>query len=197
MLVALILAHPQGDSYCHSLAERAAAGLRAGGHEVVVVDLYGQGFRAAMTGEERSAYHGDEPICDPLVEASADLIGRAEALVFVYPTWWTGLPAILKGWLERVMVPGVAFRFDERSGKVRPALSNIRHIVGVSTYEETHSAVRITNDNGRRTITRALRVNCGFRTRTHWFGIFDVFDKSDLERREFAGRVERELTELR
>ena len=43
-------------------------------------------------------------------------------LVFVYPTWWSGLPAILKGWLERVMVPGVGFVFDEQTGKVRPGL---------------------------------------------------------------------------
>ena len=51
-------------------------------------------------------------------------------MVFVYPTWWSGLPAILKGWLDRVMVPGVGFRFDEQ-GKVKPGLHQVRRIVGL------------------------------------------------------------------
>ena len=53
--------------------------------------------------------------------------------MFVYPTWWSGLPAILKGWLERVMVPGVGFTFDSRTGKVKPGLTHVRRIVGIST----------------------------------------------------------------
>ena len=54
--------------------------------------------------------------------------------MFVYPTWWSGLPAVLKGWLERVMVPGVGFTFDAQSGKVQPGLRHVRRIVGISTY---------------------------------------------------------------
>ena len=80
-----------------------------------------------MTAEERDAYHGESPICDPLVERYADIVGRAGALVFVYPTWWSTLPAILKGWLERVMVPGVSFRFDERTGKVQAGARQRAH----------------------------------------------------------------------
>ena len=134
MRVAVILANPNPDSFAHELARRAAVGLRAGGHEVESVDLYAMGFRAAMSTEEREAYHGRTPILDPMVRAQADLVRSVDALVFVYPTWWSGLPAILKGWLERVMVPGVGFRFDERSGKVRPGLTNVRRLIGISTY---------------------------------------------------------------
>lgn len=197
MLVALVVAHPSPDSFCHALAARAAAGLRAGGHEVHVIDLYDTGFRVAMTAEERQAYHGDRPILDPIVEEHADLVTRAQALVFVYPTWWSGLPAILKGWLERVMVPGVGFRFDERTHKVRPGLGQVRHIIGISTYGSPRSYVRLINDNGRRTLTRALRMSCGLRARPRWFGLYAI-DTSTLEaREEFAARVEREMAALR
>lgn len=197
MLVALVVAHPSPASYCHALAARAAAGLRAGGHEVHVIDLYDTGFRVAMTAEERQAYHGDRPILDPIVEEHADLVTRAQALVFVYPTWWSGLPAILKGWLERVMVPGVGFRFDERTHKVRPGLGQVRHIIGISTYGSPRSYVRLINDNGRRTLTRALRMSCGLRARPRWFGLYAI-DTSTLEaREEFAARVEREMAALR
>jgi putative NADPH-quinone reductase len=197
VLVALVVAHPSPDSYCHALAARAAAGLRAGGHDVEVIDLYGAGFRVAMTAEERRAYHGETPILDPMVAEHADLVTRAEALVFVYPTWWSGLPAILKGWLERVMVPGVAFRFDERTHKVRPGLGQARHIIGISTYGSPRSYVRLINDNGRRTLTRALRMSCGFRARPTWFGFYAIDTSTLAAREEFAARVEREMAALR
>jgi NAD(P)H dehydrogenase (quinone) len=197
MFVAVVLAHPSPDSYCHALAARAASGLRAGGHTVEVLDLYGEQFTVAMTAAERHAYHGEEPILDPLVARHADIVQRAGALVFVYPTWWSGLPAILKGWLERVMVPGVAFRFDERTDKVRPALGNVAHIVGISTYGSPKRYVRIINDNGRRTLTRALRMSCGHRTKTHWLGLYALDTSSATQRTEFAAQVERTMADLR
>jgi putative NADPH-quinone reductase len=124
-------------------------------------------------------------------------VTAAEALVFVYPTWWSGLPAVLKGWLERVMVPGVGFRFDERTGKVRPGLGQMRHLVGISTYGSPWSYVRFVNDNGRRIITRALRLSCGFRVRSRWLGLYAIDTSTRTERDEFAARVEREMAGLR
>lgn len=197
MLTAVVVAHPSADSYCRTLAARAVAGLHAAGHDVVVLDLYDEGFRVAMTAEERHAYHGDEPIVDPMVARHADVVTRAEALVFVYPTWWSGLPAILKGWLERVMVPGVGFRFDERSGKVRPGLGQVRHIIGISTYGSPRSYVRLINDNGRRTLTRALRLSCGLGVRTRWLAMYAIDTSTPSAREEFAARVEREMAALR
>ena len=75
-----------------------------------------------MSPDERLAYHSDRPILDPLAERHAGIVKQAEALVFVYPTWWSTMPAILKGWLERVLVPGVGFVFDEQPPRApRPA----------------------------------------------------------------------------
>ena len=68
-----------------------------------------------------------------MVERYAGIVKQAEALVFVYPTWWSTMPAILKGWLERVMVPGVGFVLDEKQ-HVRRGLKQVRRIVGISTY---------------------------------------------------------------
>lgn len=196
MDVLVVVAHPSPESFCHELTRRATAGLRAGGHRVEVLDLCAVGFRAAMTAEERAAYHTDEPIRDEMVAHHAELVRRADGIVFVYPNWWSGLPAVLKGWLERVLVPGVAFRFDGR-GRVRPGLGRLRHIVGVCTYGSPRSYVRSVNDNGRRILTRALRMSCGWRTRTRWFGLYAVDTSSAAARTEFAARVERELADLR
>jgi NAD(P)H dehydrogenase (quinone) len=194
---AVVLAHPRRDSYAHALAQRAVHGLQVAGHSVEVVDLYAEGFQAAMSEAERDAYHGDEPILDPLVQASADLVRSVDALIFVYPTWWSGLPAILKGWMERILVPGVGFTFNERTGKVRPGLTNVRHLVGISTYGSPKSLVRVINDNGRRTIMRALRLSCGSGVRTHWHGLYAIDTSTVEQRAEFAAGVERSMTELR
>lgn len=83
MRVAVILAHPNPDSFAHELARRAAAGLVAGGHDVELVDLHAIGFRAAMSTEEREAYHGESPILDPIVQEHADLVRSVDTLVFV------------------------------------------------------------------------------------------------------------------
>jgi putative NADPH-quinone reductase len=197
MLALVVVAHPSTDSYCRALAGRAEAGLAAAGHEVIVLDLYELGFRAAMTSEEREAYHGDAPILDPMVAEHAGLVRRAEAIVFVYPTWWSGLPAILKGWLERVLVPGVGFVLDERTNKVRPGLGQMRRLVGISTYGSPKWYVRLVNDNGRRIVTRALRMSCGFRVRTSWLGLYAIDTSTAAQRIEFLALVERRMAELR
>jgi putative NADPH-quinone reductase len=194
---AVVLAHPRADSYAHALAQRAVDGLQAAGHRVDVIDLYADGFRAAMSEAEREAYHGDQPILDPLVQTSADLVRIVDALIFIYPTWWSGLPAILKGWMERVMVPGVGFTFEERTGKVRPGLTNVRHLIGISTYGSPKSIVRVVNDNGRRTIMRALRLSCGFGVRTRWHGLYAIDTSTGGQRAEFAAHIERSMTDLR
>jgi putative NADPH-quinone reductase len=197
MQALIVVAHPCDDSFTHAAAARAEAGLRAAGHAVEVVDLYAIDFRVAMSPEERHAYHGDEPLIDEQTREHARLVDRAECLVFVYPTWWSGHPAVLKGWLERVMVPGVAFVFDDETGKIRPGLRHVRRLVGISSYGSRWWAVKLVNDNGRRTITRALRLSCGRRARTTWLGMYGIDTASDSDRRQFLDRVEAKMGQLR
>ncbi len=191
----VVVAHPCHDSFSHAAAAAAVRGLRDAGHSVTVVDLYEQGFRAAMSREERAAYDTDEPILDPQVREHADRLREAQILVFVYPTWWSGLPAILKGWLERVMVPGVGFRFDHR-GKVRPGLAHVRRIVGISCYGSHRATVKLVNDNGRRVICRALRMSCGVRTRVSWMALYSMDRATDARRHAFLSSVERRMAAL-
>jgi putative NADPH-quinone reductase len=195
MRVVVVVAHPNPDSFGQAIAATATATLVDGGHEVTLLDLYDEGFRAAMSPEERAAYHADEPILDPVVQRHAEHVKRAEALVFVYPTWWSTVPAILKGWLERVMVPGIGFYFDDRQ-RVRPGLMHVRRIVGISTYRASWPYVKLINDNGRRTVLRVLRLNTALRTRRSWLALYKMDGRTDDERAEFLRRVERKLRSL-
>jgi putative NADPH-quinone reductase len=123
-----------------------------------------------------------------VIAEHAEVVKQAQILVFVYASSMYTLPARLKGWLERVMVPGVAFRFNS-DGKVRPALGSVRKIVGIATYDQSWWKVKLVNDNGRRILCRALRLNTGFRTRTRWVGVYGGGDPI-----EATGKIARALS---
>jgi NAD(P)H dehydrogenase (quinone) len=190
MRAVLIVAHPDPDSFSHAIARRVTEALVRSGHHVIVHDLYAERFAAAMSAAEREAYHGDQPVLDPLVAEHIADVADAHTLIYVYPTWWSGLPAILKGWFERVMVPGVGFVFNAR-GKVRPGLTNVRRLIGISTYGSGKLYVKAINDNGRRTILRAMRLSTGVRTRSRWLGMYRVDTSTPDDRARFLERCER------
>jgi putative NADPH-quinone reductase len=195
MRALVVHAHPAPESLSRALYETATAALSGAGHAVETIDLHAEGFRAAMSAEEREAYHGDEPVRDPHVARHAELVRWADTLVFVYPTWWMGLPAILKGWLERVLVPGVAFHLDERN-RVRSDLRHIRRVIGITTYGSSWAHVKLMNDGGRRTLLRALAMLCSRRCRRTWLALYGVDTSSEAERRRFLAEVERRLRAL-
>ncbi len=195
MEVLVVCAHPHEGSFNHAITAAVNKGCARAGHHATTLDLYALDFAAAMSCEEHRAYHGEQPLLDPMAAEHAALVRQARTLVFVYPTWWSQPPAILKGWLERVLVPGVAFTFDDK-GKVRPGLQNVRRIIGISTYGAPWTYVKLLNDGGRRMLTRALRMNCGARTPTTWIGLYSIDTLGERERAAFLDRVEHRLAHL-
>jgi putative NADPH-quinone reductase len=191
----LVSAHPCADSFTCAIASAALRGLEKSGHDVTHLDLYGLDFVTAMTKDEHDAYRTQESAPDAMVREHGEIVRNAGLLVFVYPTWWGGPPAVLKGWLERVLVPGVGFTFDD-SGRVRPGLTNVHRIVGVSTYGSPWTYVKLVNDNGRRMLMRALRMVCGRRTGTTWLGLYSVDTTGVNERAAFLDRVEHTMAHL-
>ena len=185
MNIVVVLGHPSADSYCAAIFERIILELESlSTHTVTAIRLADEKFATAMSTAERVAYENTTPLINDETKRHAEVLLQAEALIFVYPTWWSGLSAQLKGWLERVFVLGVAFRFN-KNGKIRPNLHNVRHIIGVSTYGSPWRYVKLVNDNGRRTLTRAIRMSTGLRTRTMWCGIYALDTCTQQQREKF------------
>ncbi|MEW6182614.1 MAG: NAD(P)H-dependent oxidoreductase [Bacillota bacterium] len=109
MKISVILGHPEEGSFNHAIAETVVHTLEAGGHEVIFHDLYAEGFDPVLPGREIPK---DAPL-DPVIQKHCDEISQAEGIVIVHPNWWGQPPAILKGWVDRVIRPGVAYEFLE------------------------------------------------------------------------------------
>jgi putative NADPH-quinone reductase len=194
----VVHAHPDPASYSAAIRDAAVHGLKRAGHEVRTVDLYAEDFDPVMSRDERLVYHEPDPVLDERVRAHGADVRWAEALVFVYPTWWGGLPAILKGWLERVLVSGVAFRHVPAKGghRVEPHLRHVRVLVGITTYGSPRWFSIAVADGGRRTILRAVWLCTPKRTRRVWLGLHDVERASAARRDAFLTRVDRRMARL-
>ena len=114
------------------MTRRIVADLQARGHDVTVEDLYAQNFEAAMSPEERASYYAGSYSTQSVATHVEHLLS-AEAIVFVFPTWWFGFPAILKGWFDRVWSPGVAYDHSKGFGPIKARLHNLREILAVTT----------------------------------------------------------------
>lgn len=107
MLVSVILAHPSIESFNAAIAHAAVAELERNGHEVIFHDLYAEKFDAILPAHEipKDARLSEE------VELHCREIARADGIIIVHPNWWGQPPAILKGWVDRIIRPGVAYEF--------------------------------------------------------------------------------------
>lgn len=197
MKALVIHAHPDPDSFNRALLDRVVAGLEAARFDCDVIDLYAIDYRAELSRDEHLAYTSDSPILDPVVAQHAELLKTCDVLAFVYPTWWSSLPAILKGWVERTLVMGVAFELDERTGRLTPLLGNVRRLIGITTHGSPKWYARIITDNGRRTLTRTLRASLGVRARTTWLAMYQLDAQPESRRIRFLDRVERDLSRVK
>ncbi len=156
MHVLVVNGFADGEPHSH-LADDACRLLESKGHHLDRIDLVGEGFRVAMSPEERSVYHDDKNLITEETQRSARLVGEVEALLFCYPTVTHTIPAVLKAWCERVLIPGVSFVFDD-DGKVAPGMTNIRRLGAITVTPHGRMTRWRHGDLGYRTLLRTLRL---------------------------------------
>jgi len=190
----VVYCHPVPESFTAAVRDAALAGLAAGGHEVRLLDLYAEGFDPVMGAGERRGYHTPGDNERPVAERLEEILW-AEALVFVYPTWWYGLPAMLKGWLDRVWVPYVTFTLPE-TGAIEGCMKNIRRLVVITSCGSPWIWITLMGDPGRRTILRGIRAICHPRCRRLWLTHYRIDHSTAATRKAFLERVERRLRRI-
>ncbi|MCX8133456.1 MAG: NAD(P)H-dependent oxidoreductase [Roseococcus sp.] len=191
MRVLLVYCHPREDSFCAALRDAALGALRAGGHEVELRDLYAEGFDPVLSAEERGVYHDLERNTAG-IEAEVAQLRRAEALLLVYPTWWYGMPAMLKGWFDRVWVPGVTFTLG--AGAIEPRLTNIRRLGVVTTYGSPWWLLAWLGWPDRRVIAGGVRRLMAKGCPVDWLSLNRMDHRGQAERERFLAKVARRLS---
>ncbi len=109
MKVLVILGHQRQGSFCHAVTEAAVEQLQNDGHETIVHDLYQEGFDAILPDTEI----GRDVEIAPEIQQHCDELMAADGYLIVHPNWWAGPPAILKGWVDRVLRQGLVYSFSE------------------------------------------------------------------------------------
>jgi len=193
----VVFCHPDPDSYGAALHRAALDALRSAGHELRQIDLYAQGFDPVFTAAEKSTYLSDTQRNIEGVALHVDALRWAEGWVVVYPTWFYGAPAMLKGWLERVWLPGVSFRIaTARQRTIGGELGNIRLFVGITTSGSPWWWLKFIGDPGRSLFMKGLRPLYAKRCRMRWLQLYNMNHVTQTEREGFIARVRRELSTL-
>ncbi|TQV76141.1 NAD(P)H-dependent oxidoreductase [Denitrobaculum tricleocarpae] len=186
MRVLVLFAHPVETSFQAALHSRVVETLTSGGHEVDDCDLYAEGFDPRLTRAERLAYHDLTADRSP-VQEYIDRLQAAQALVLVFPVWNFGYPAILKGFFDRVFLPGVAFRME--NGKVRPSLGNLKRTAAVVTYGGSRMRAFLLGDAPRKQVTRVLRAQT-LGTPQDYLALYDLNRASADKRAAFLQHIQ-------
>ena len=186
MKILVLFAHPCGESFGEALHKGVVETLRRRGHEVDDCDLYAEGFDPVLSAKERRGYHDTAsntlPVADHVVR-----LRWAEALVLVFPVWNYGFPAILKGYFDRVFLPGVSF--DLVDGKAQGGLRNIARLAAITSYGGTRLKAFLAGDPPRRIVMRVLRGTMRPRARFTSLAHYDMNRSTAESRAAFLAKA--------
>ena len=190
MRVHVVYAHPSPNSFTAAVHGRIIAGLAGRSHQVDDLDLYAERFEPVLTLTERDAYFEVGANLSS-VERYVERLRAAEALVLCFPTWWYGMPAILKGWFDRVWLPGVAFSSPAAGGPITRCLTNIRKLAVVTTYNAPRWFMLFyMRDPGKTVLMRGFTRLIASGARTHYLAHYDMLRSTDANRKRFLARVD-------
>lgn len=188
MKILVVAAHPVDTSFVAALHRQAVRRLGEAGHVIDNCDLYAERFDPVLSTRERIDYH-DEGADRSRVAPYIARLRDAEALLFVHPVWNFGPPAILKGFLDRVFLPGIAFAIDA-NGALRPRLDNIRRYGAICTYGASRWRALLAGDPPRRFMHRGMRGYIPVDRPCHYLACNDMNHTTENRRAAFQRRVD-------
>ena len=193
MRALVVYCHPRPESFTAAVRDLVLERLESAGAEVRVSDLYAMSFDPVLSGAELAAYEDLAQNRRPIASHAEDVLW-CDTLVFVYPTWWFGMPAVLKGWLDRVMVPGLSFHLPETGRTIRPGLTHITRLGVFTTCGASWLVTRWVGAPGRRTLLRGLAKLCAPRLRTAFAAHYLMDSSTPESRARHLKRVDAAMT---
>ncbi|MBN1437130.1 MAG: NAD(P)H-dependent oxidoreductase [Sedimentisphaerales bacterium] len=194
MNILVLLAHPQKGSFNHAIANTAVQSLKEAKAQVCFHDLYAEGFDPILPAEEIPR----EAVLPPIIAQHCEEVSTADGIIIVHPNWWGQPPAILKGWVDRVIRPGVAYEFlDNDSGEGVPrGLLRAKAVLVLNTSNtETQREQEVFGDPLERIWRHCIFDLCGVRNfHRRMFNILVV--SSEAQRRVWLDETRQLVTNM-
>ena len=196
MKALVVYCHPREGSFTSAVRDTVTRKLEERGVEIRLADLYAKAFEPCLSAAEHETYL-DTPANRGLVAEDANDIEWCDTLIFVYPTWWYGLPAALKGWLDRVCLPDVAFLMpDDDTKTIRPGLTHITRLGVFTTCGASWWLTQIIGAPGKRTLMRGVGFLCAKNRKTAFAAHYLMDSSTDTSRRAHLDRVAKSMDRL-
>ncbi|MBR0580512.1 NAD(P)H-dependent oxidoreductase [Bacillus altitudinis] len=186
----IVYAHPWDGSYNHAILTSITEKLETKREPFQVIDLYKDGFNPVFTAEELKHFHkGETPYS--LVKDYQEKLKQSTELVFIFPVWWWDLPAMLKGFIDKVMLSGFAFIEDQNTGTLQGLLTNIKKTTVISTSTTDKEYIESEAGNAIQSvfIDRTL-ADLGIKNEsTKWIHFSRVNLTTDEKRKQFLKEI--------
>lgn len=163
---------------------------------VDVLDLYAENFDPRLDRTERDAYYASDTV--PAATALlAKQLTQASTLVLVFPTWWFGMPAMLKGWLDRVFFPGLAFEHASNFGPIKPKLTQLRNVVVITTLGSPWWVdCLVMRRPVRRILKKAVFALCAPQAGFSMFSLYAAENPPAAKVRSFTAKISKKLERI-
>lgn len=195
MNVAIIFNHPYEGSYCTAILHAVLSGLQRAGHTVDVLHLDKEGFNPVMTAEDLKAFKEGNAV-DPQVIEYKRRLDNAGHLVFIFPIWWELMPAMTKGFIDKVIFPGVAYSYTTKGRGMAPLFKNVRGVTVITTMNTPSLLYKLIFGNAiKKALITGTFWKIGYKNRS-WLNLSMVKSASDQKRKKWLANIENRFAAL-
>jgi len=195
MRTVIVFNHPNEGSYCNAILQSVTKGLQNANHEVDLIHLDHDGFNPAMSKADLKAFVDHQPI-DPQVIDYNERLKKANHLIFIFPIWWDIMPATTKGFVDRVLSPGVMYDHHPIGFGLVPLVKNLKSITIITTMNKPGILYSLLIGNLiRKTMLRSVFKTMGYKNR-HWISFTSVKSVSWEKRVKWLSNLENRFSKL-
>ena len=192
MKTAIVFNHPYEGSYCNALLAAVSTGLSKAGHEIDLIHLDNDNFNPVMTARDLKGFKDGKPQ-DPQVIEYCERINKADRLILIFPIWWELMPAMMKGFIDKVIFPGAAYDYDHsgRFPRMNKRWNNLQGVTVITTMNTPSIAYRLLFGNAiKKAIFNGTFRKLGFKNRK-WISFNMVKFVSAAKRQKWLIQVEK------
>ncbi len=192
----VVITHPLDNSLCRNLGEHIALQLKQSGNNVTIENLYESDFNPVLSAAERTTYYSQNYDVS-LMRDSCQRLEQADVLVLVYPTWWFGFPAMLKGWFDRVWGPGIAYDHAKNLSAILPRLEKLRTVLVVTSLGAPWWVDQlIMRQPLKRVVKYGILKPCAPDARLHYLSLYNSENVVTARYDRFVGKINRIVSTL-